>query len=62
MRAIALVAGAVFKESVRDRVPYSMVGFAVLLIAASYLISQLTAGQFRTSFASPPTPPLRSTE
>lgn len=45
MRAIALVAGAVFRESVRDRVPYSMVMFAVLLMAASYLISQLTAGQ-----------------
>lgn len=45
MRAIALVAGAVFRESVRDRVPYSMVLFAVLLMAASYLISQLTAGQ-----------------
>jgi Cu-processing system permease protein len=45
MRAITLVAGAVFRESVRDRVPYSMVVFAVLLMAASYLISQLTAGQ-----------------
>lgn len=45
MRAIALVAGAVFRESVRDRVPYSMVVFAVLLMAASYLIGQLTAGQ-----------------
>jgi ABC-type transport system involved in multi-copper enzyme maturation permease subunit len=45
MRAIALVAGAVFRESVRDRVPYSMVVFAVLLMAASYLISQITAGQ-----------------
>ena len=45
MRTITLVAGAVFKESVRDRVPYSMVAFAVILIAASYLISQLTAGQ-----------------
>jgi Cu-processing system permease protein len=45
MRAIALVAGAVFRESVRDRVPYSMVIFAILLMAASYLISQLTAGQ-----------------
>lgn len=45
MRAISLVAGAVFRESVRDRVPYSMVVFAVLLMAASYLISQLTAGQ-----------------
>jgi Cu-processing system permease protein len=45
VRIVALVAGAVFKESVRDRVPYSMAAFAVLLIAASYLISQLTAGQ-----------------
>lgn len=45
MRAIVLVAGAVFKESVRDRVPYSMVIFGILLIAASFLIGQLTAGQ-----------------
>jgi ABC-type transport system involved in multi-copper enzyme maturation permease subunit len=45
MRAVALVAGAVFRESVRDRVPYGMVVFAVLLMAASYLISQMTAGQ-----------------
>ena len=29
----------------RDRVPYAMVIFAVLLMAASYLIAQLTAGQ-----------------
>jgi ABC-type transport system involved in multi-copper enzyme maturation permease subunit len=45
MRAIALVAGAVFRESIRDRVPYSMVIFAILLMAASFLISQMTAGQ-----------------
>lgn len=45
MRPIVLIAGAVFRESVRDRVPYSMVMFAVTLMAASYLISQLTAGQ-----------------
>jgi Cu-processing system permease protein len=45
VQTIALIARAVFKESVRDRVPYSMVIFAVLLMAASYLISQLTAGQ-----------------
>ena len=45
MRAIALVAGAAFRESVRDRVPYSMVIFAVILTAASFLISQMTAGQ-----------------
>jgi Cu-processing system permease protein len=45
MRQAALVAGSVFKESVRDRVPYSLVLFSVVLMAASYLISQLTAGQ-----------------
>src|SRR4051812_25375750 len=45
MRAIALVAGAVFRESVRDRVPFGMVIFAALLMAASFLIAQLTAGQ-----------------
>ena len=37
MRAIWIVAGAAFKESVRDRVPYTMVVFAVLMIAASFL-------------------------
>jgi len=45
MRAISWVAVNVFKESVRDRVPYNLVLFAVLLIGASYLIGQLTAGQ-----------------
>ena len=45
MRAIKSVAVNVFRESVRDRVPYNLVLFAVLLIASSYLIGQLTAGQ-----------------
>ena len=45
MRAISWVAVNVFKESVRDRVLYNLVLFAVLLIASSYLIGQLTAGQ-----------------
>ena len=45
MTAIPLVARSVFKESVRDKVLYNLVFFAVLLIGASYLISQLTAGQ-----------------
>lgn len=45
MTTIARVAVNVFKESVRDKVLYSLVLFAVLLIAASYLIGQLTAGQ-----------------
>jgi len=43
--AIRKVAVAVFKESVRDRVPYSLVVFAVVLMAASFLMSRLTAGQ-----------------
>lgn len=45
MRAIRTVAINVFRESVRDRVPYNLVLFAVLLIGSSYLIGQLTAGQ-----------------
>jgi ABC-type transport system involved in multi-copper enzyme maturation permease subunit len=35
----------VFRESVRDKVLYNLVLFAVLLIGASYFIGQLTAGQ-----------------
>ena len=45
MRAISWVAVNVFKESVRDRVPYNLALFAVLLIASSFLLGQLTAGQ-----------------
>ena len=45
MRLIARVAVNVFRESVRDRVLYSLALFAVLLIATSYLLGQLTAGQ-----------------
>src|SRR5688572_4122309 len=45
MRAVRTVAVNVFRESVRDRVPYNLVLFAVLLIASSYLLGQLTAGQ-----------------
>ncbi len=43
--AIYHVALHVFKESVRDRVLYNLVLFAGLLMAASFLIGQLTAGQ-----------------
>ena len=39
------VALAVFRESVRDRVFYNLLLFALLLIGASILIGQLTAGQ-----------------
>jgi ABC-type transport system involved in multi-copper enzyme maturation permease subunit len=42
---IPKIAVNVFKESVRDKVLYNLVFFAVLLMAASYLIGQLTAGQ-----------------
>ena len=45
MRAISWIAVNVFKESVRDRVPYNLALFAVLLIASSFLLGQLTAGQ-----------------
>lgn len=44
-RVIGLVAAHVFKESVRDKVLYNLVLFAVLLIGGSYLVGQLTAGQ-----------------
>jgi len=45
MRVIGHVAVNVFKESVRDKVLYNLVVFAVLLMSASYLIGELTAGQ-----------------
>ncbi len=39
------IAVSVFRESVRDKVLYNLVFFAILLIAASVLLGQLTAGQ-----------------
>ena len=45
MRSIALVALHMFRDSVRDKVLYSAVAFAVLLMGVSYLIGQLTAGE-----------------
>jgi len=45
MRVISHIAVNVFRESVRDKVLYNLVFFAVLLMSASYLIGQLTAGQ-----------------
>src|SRR5262249_57020183 len=44
MRAAGIVAIAVFRESVRDKVFYNLVLFALLLLGASILIGQLTAG------------------
>lgn len=45
MRLIGRIAVGVFKESVRDRVLYGLVLFAALLMSATYLLGQLTAGQ-----------------
>lgn len=45
VRTVACVARAVFKESVRDRVLYNLLGFALLIIGASVLLGEMTAGQ-----------------
>jgi Cu-processing system permease protein len=45
VRPVGLIALNVFRESVRDKVLYNLVAFAILLMGASYLIGQLTAGQ-----------------
>ena len=42
---IVRIALSVFRESVRDKVLYNLVAFAILLMGASVLIGQLTAGQ-----------------
>src|SRR5215210_1751593 len=44
MRAVRLIAINVFRESVRDKVLYNLVLFAVLLMGVSFLLGQLTAG------------------
>ena len=45
MRVTAAIAINVFRESVRDKVFYNLVLFALLMTASSFLIGQLTAGQ-----------------
>jgi ABC-type transport system involved in multi-copper enzyme maturation permease subunit len=45
IRRVGLVAWHVFKENVRDRVLYGIGAFALLLVAASILIGQITAGE-----------------
>ena len=45
MMRVRLVAWHVFKESVRDRVLFAIAAFALLLVAVSVLIGQITAGQ-----------------
>jgi Cu-processing system permease protein len=42
---VSLVAWHVFKESVRDRVLFAIAGFAIVMVAASVLIGEITAGQ-----------------
>jgi ABC-type transport system involved in multi-copper enzyme maturation permease subunit len=44
-RSLTRIALAVFRDSVRDRVLYNLVAFALVVIGASFLIGQLTAGQ-----------------
>jgi len=45
VKPLAWVAINGFREAVRDKVMYSLVAFAVLLILGSYIIGELTAGQ-----------------
>jgi ABC-type transport system involved in multi-copper enzyme maturation permease subunit len=45
VRALGWIAMNGFRESVRDKVLYNLVAFAILLMGASYLLGQLTAGQ-----------------
>ena len=45
MRTLGWIAINGFREAVRDKVMYSLVAFAVLLIVISYILGQLTAGQ-----------------
>jgi ABC-type transport system involved in multi-copper enzyme maturation permease subunit len=45
MNPVPAIAVNVFRESVRDKVLYNLVAFAMLLMGASYLIGQLTVGQ-----------------
>ena len=45
MTALGWIAINGFRESVRDKVMYSLVAFAMLLMGTSYLLGQLTAGQ-----------------
>ena len=43
--SIAIIAGGVFRDSIRDRIGYGLVFFSILLMASSFLLAQLTAGQ-----------------
>ncbi len=45
MRTLGWIAMNGFRESVRDKVLYNLVAFAILLTGTSYVLGQLTAGQ-----------------
>ena len=45
VRTLGWIAMNGFRESVRDKVLYNLVAFAILLMGTSYLLGQLTAGQ-----------------
>jgi ABC-type transport system involved in multi-copper enzyme maturation permease subunit len=45
VNGVLSIAAAVFRESVRDRVFYNLLLFGLLLVGASILLGQLTAGQ-----------------
>jgi hypothetical protein len=45
VKVTAAIAISVFRESVRDKVLYNLVFFAMLLMSSSYLIGQQTRGK-----------------
>lgn len=45
MQSLVVVAGNTFKETVRDKILYNLVFFAILLIGASVLLGTLTMGE-----------------
>lgn len=45
MQSLLVVAGNTFKETVRDKILYNLVFFAILLIGASVLLGTLTMGE-----------------
>lgn len=45
MQSLVIVAGNTFKETIRDKILYNLVFFALLLIGASVLLGTLTIGE-----------------
>src|SRR5690349_24725906 len=44
MNRVASIASNTFREAVRDRVLYNLIGFALLMVAASILVGQISIG------------------